>query len=230
MGDGRNLVVELRQFETDADWLEAYLVERGGLARLQALRFARLEELMHGRIAVPVLTIAANARALSDATVLALFAGLAPAGGPLVRIRRGPAFGVYDRVVRLHEVRLPLLLFNLVRLGVFRGRPAEARARELYRRGEEALTFLALQEPWQLFHLGPSWPRERWRRDLLESPADVLLHSSVDVSGPRASRHMTLRRELNRALRRCGVSPTRPSKAHRAVRALLDGAGGAYVL
>ena len=225
-----NLRVSHRHFKTDAGRLEHDLTERGGLARLSEIRYAGHEAFMGERVPVLLWTIAANANGLSDKTLNALFDGLAPEREPVIRIRRSLAFWVYDRIVRVHEPRLPLILLNMIRLGVFRGRGPDARARALYCASEAALTVLALREPLELFYLGPSRPQERWRKDLLASPADVLAGARVDVSRLRALRHQALRQELNRARRRYGSRRMKPSDAHMAVRALLDGTDGSYVV
>ena len=145
-------------------------------------------------------------------------------------MRRRRAFEVYGLEVRLYEVALPLAFLNLGRFRVFRANGRDREARALGRRMEADLANLALAAPDRLFALGPSCNPGDIRSRMRDCPADLLSDAQIDVSDLRAQRHADLRRRLNLAKRRALGATTAPAAGHLALRRLLDGADGGYVL
>jgi hypothetical protein len=228
--DADNLVTPQEAFPADPRELEHELLAGGGLARLRAHRYVCDKTIGNAQIGLLLRTITANAGRLPAPLRDAVFLALRPEDGTCVRIRPVCVYRVYGARLCLLRVALPLPLMNLARRRVFRGCEMERAAVETCRAAEAALARLALSRRDRLFALGPARPRERWETDLLESAADVLLRSPIDVRGLRAARHQALRQRLNQARRAQAGRRGVPCPGHLAVRRLLDGGTRDYVL
>ncbi len=228
--DQGNLFTDEKAFSADPKWLESTLVDRGGLALLRANRFAGHKIIRDAHLGIFLRTIATNAERLPDAVLNDVFDALMPGAGICLRARRIAVFSIYGTTVFLILVELPLPLLNQIRQRTFKGHAVERKANAVYRTAEAALIRLALASPDHLYALGPARPREPWESDLLESPADLLLRSQVDIRPLRNARHQNLRRALNRAKDQYLGRSAKASEAHLAMRRLLDGTRRQYVL
>lgn len=228
--DQDNLLTDDASFLVDPQRLEQLLVEGGGLAWLRANRFAGYKALRDAPLSLLLRTIAANAERLPDRVLNEVYRALKPNAGVYLRARRTALFSIYGIAVSLFYVELPLPLLNQVRQGTFKRSAVAGEACTIYRAAEAAVTRLALAAPDRLYALGPARRLEPWEVELLESPADVLQRSQIDVVPLRAARHLALRRAMNQAKRQCLGRRAKPCKAHTTIRGLLDGSRGQYVL
>jgi hypothetical protein len=228
--DQDNLLTDDASFLVDPKRLEQLLVEGGGLAWLRANRFAGYKALRDAPLGLLLRTIAVNAEHLPDRVLNEVYRALKPNAGAYLRARRTALFSIYGIAVSLFYVELPLLLLNQVRQRTFKRSAVAHEACAAYRAAETAVIRLALTEPDRLYALGPARALESWEVELLESPADVLRRSQIDLVPLRTARHLALRRAMNQAKRQCLGRRAKPSEAHTAVRGLLAGSRRQYVL
>ncbi len=228
--DEASLLTVPEQLRSDPQKLESILVDRGGLAFLHANRFGGYWAIRDSRLDLLLRAIAATADQLSEPALAAVFAALRPGTHTYIRTRRIAVFPAYGLAISLFDVEMPLPLMYLVRQQVFKHRRSTHEAKAIYRAAEAAVVRLALAAPNRLFVLGPLCHGEPWENNLMECPADVLRRSRIDVVRLRNARHAELRQAMNKAQRMQIVQRSQPSKAHQAVRELLDGWRGLYVL
>ena len=227
--DRHNLFLRHYDFRCKPQALECYL-RAGGLELLRENRYAGLQSPAHSEIKTLLCQVIANGGRLAPETLECVYRAIWPDESRLLRLRRRQGITAYGLTVGLEEVMLPLPFLNLVRFGVFRDYPWERQARCVLRQAECELTDLALAAPDRLFALGPQRNPGDIRSRMWDCPADLLADARVDVSSLRAGRHAALRRQFNRAKRRALGRRALPAKGHLALRRLLDGAKGYYVL
>lgn len=155
-----------------------------------------------------------------------LFRMLHP-GECVLRVRRAANWWVYDRALPELRVAAPLLLLRLKRYGVFdAGQEREIAAIE--DRIEAELFDLTRAPADRIYHLGRSEEVRALNR--IGAPAQLVRRSRLDIRGFRQLRHLGLRQQMNRWKKAAGHRRLPPSEGHLAVRRLLDGEAGAYVI
>jgi hypothetical protein len=228
--DQDNLLFDMTVHSMEPRELVRVIVNPHFLAQLRANRFNGRALIRNADLGLLLRMVAVNAKHLPEEALTRLFFALKPNAGIYMRARRVAVFGVYGSAVSLYVVELPLPLLNQIWQRTFKGCTIESEANAFYRAAEAAVTRLALSAPDRLFALGPARPREPWEAILLESAADFLWRSPIDVTPLRAARHESLRRAMNQAKQRSAGRRAKPSAAHLAVRHLLDGSRRQYVL
>jgi hypothetical protein len=228
--DQHNLLTERAALKGDPERLETMLIDQGGLEFLRAARFGGYKMVRDAHLDLSLRAIVANADKLPEPVLTAIFEALKPDTGKYLNVRRIALYSIYGIAVSLHYVEMPLPLLYLVRQGVFKYRHLAREASAIYRASEAAVVRLCLAPPNKLFALGLTNSQEPWESGLLEYPANVLLRSPIDIKPLRAARQIALRRVLNKAQQQQAVHRSQPSQAHVAVRELIDGSRGLYVL
>ncbi|NNE84233.1 MAG: hypothetical protein HKN28_09715 [Alphaproteobacteria bacterium] len=228
--DQHNLLTEKEALKGDPEKLATMLIDQGGLEFLHAARFGGYKVLRDAHLDLSLRAIVANADSLPEPVLTAIFEALKPGTSEYLYVHRIALYSIYGITVSLHYVEMPLPLLYLVRQGVFKNRRVAHEARAIYRASEAAVVRLCLAPPNKLFALGLANSQEPWESGLLEYPANVLLRSPIDTQPLRAARQIALRRAMNKAQRQQAVHRSQPSQAHVAVRELIDGARGLYVL
>lgn len=160
----------------------------------------------------------------------AVFDALAPVGEAPFRERPVGTQRIYDVEVTTTAVEVPLPFLNLARLDYFKPlRPEQQAAGRLLARAQQALAALAFRSPEHIFLLGPH-AAARGYMPHWASAADVLVGAAVDIRAARQAKHRALRERLNRANRRLRGPRAQPTGAHLALRWLLDGGTGQFVV
>lgn len=155
-----------------------------------------------------------------------LFRMLHP-GDRVIRTRKAANWWVYDHGLPEVRIAAPLLLLRLNGYGVF-SKDQEQEIAAIERAIEAALFELTVAPADRIFHLG----RVQDVRHVygFGAPAQLVRASRLDLRGLRKLRHLGLRQRMNRWKKAAGNRRLPPSEGHQAVRRLLDGEDGAYVI
>jgi hypothetical protein len=206
------------------------LISALGRARLRALRYVGIDAAGAADAMQLVLLLEWGLREHAPHVRRVIFDALAPEGDAAFRERPLGLQRVYDVEVTTTAIEIPLPFLNLARIGYFKPLKAEHRlAKRLLARAQAALATLAFRDPQHLFFLGPN----TWSKGYMPhwaSAADALLSGAVEVRTARSAKHRALRERLNRANRRLRGVRSEPTGAHLALRWLLDGGTGQYVV
>ena len=207
------------------------LLSHEGRILLRAFRFAGGSTQPDVELNALIQLIFASSHNWSNEHLAALFATLSPGNAAPVHLRASGGFWAYDRFVATVEVDVPLLLLNLINRGIFDGTDLVPEGRRILRAVENILPTLVFRELDRVYLLGRTRadPAD-WRYYNWNSSADLLLDCPYDIRGQRANRHRAILEGLNLSKRRT-ISRTAPaSDAHLALRRLLTGASGIYVI
>jgi hypothetical protein len=222
----------------DADTLRAgrdiadrnALVSAWGRALLRSKRYVGIDGIGAADAMQLTLTLASNRAQHSAHVRRVVFDALAPEGDAPFRERAAGGQRVYDIELSLAAIEVALPFFNLAKARYFAGlKPEDAVARRLLAGAQAALATLVFRAPERLHLLGPHTDG-RGRLPHWASAADLLLGGNVDIRAVRAAKHRALRERLNRAKRALRGAHAEPSGPHLALRWLLDGGTGQYVI
>ncbi len=209
---------------------ERALVSAWGRARIRALRYVGIDAASAAEAMQLTMLLDWTQDKVSAHLRRVVFDALAPEGDAAFRERPLGAQRVYDLELATSAIEVPLPFLNLARLGYFRPLKAEhAVARRLLASTQAALANLAFRAPDRLYLLGPHAKPPGYLPHWA-SAADVLLDGAVEVRAARNAKHRALRERLNRANRRLRGPRAEPTGAHLALRWLLDGGTGQYVI
>ncbi len=206
------------------------LLSAAGRAGLRALRYVGIDAASAADALQLTFALEGQQKTHSDNVRRAVFDALAPEGDAPFRERPIGHRRVYGVDIAVSAIETPLPFLNLARLGYFRPLREEQRiARRLLHAAQLGLATLAFRAPDRLHLLGPFTLAKSYLPHWA-SAADVLMEGHVDIRAVRGAKHRALRERLNRARRQSHGARAVPSSEHLALRWLLDGGSGQYVI
>jgi len=214
----------------DGRVLSRFIRSDEGQAWLRAIRFAGVEDMAATPIGRFIQQVLANRYGLGSRVRRILYRSLQPDHRPIV-LRPAYVAPVYDEEISIIRVLAPTPLFQFYEHDVFED--ADTRQAEvLEREASTLLPALVFREPDRIFDLGT------WREahhgvhydGLAGGPANLLEQGDIDIALPRRKRLNALRRRMNDAKYRTIGRTAAPSEPHLAIRRLLDGDSGRYVI
>ncbi len=209
--------------------LARFLESDAGAASLEAIRMVYPEAMDRPEMDSLIETLGLYSDAFNRRLQKRIFTLLSPVSSP-VTFRPAEQYWIYGEQWPVVRVCLPLVLFQLQDRYFFDDAGIGEEVAALRSRVKLILPLLLFREPDRVFDLGPAGLPDRTPPDITHGAVAWLARGEFEVDGLRDARHIRVRQRLNAAKRRVAGKWARRSDPHQALRELLAGETGRYVI
>jgi hypothetical protein len=229
LADHHNFATHAEVRTTDPQELARLFQSEKGTALLDSMRMVQPDAANTPHLHHLVDTMTLYQSAFFRRLRMRIFRLLSPIGSP-VTFRPAEQYWVYDEQWPVVRVCLPLMLLQLADRYFFDDLDVDDEVRTLRERIELILPLLVFREPDRVFDLGPAELPAWMPNDIAYGPVAWLNRGEFAMEGLRDTRQLRIRQQMNAAKRRMAGKWARRSDAHQALRELLAGETGRYVI
>lgn len=229
VADQDNFATHTEARITNPQELARFLESDGGTEMLDAMRMVQPDGPGQAQMQHLINTITLHQETYRKRLRMRIYRLLSPISSP-VTFRPAQQYWIYDEQLPVVRVCLPLMLLQLADRYFFDDIEVEEEVQALRERIELILPLLVFREPDRVFDLGPANLPHGTPHEITFGPVAWLARGEFAMEGLRDARHLRIRQHMNAAKRRLAGKWARRSDSHQAMREMLAGETGRYVI